>query len=75
MKRYLPGSALRALYNTLVHHFYLYGIILWGPCNNFCSNKLRSLKRKALKPLGRIGWQSSSKHIFHKFKILKMDDL
>ena len=71
----LPTSALITLYYALVHPFLFYGISVWRSTNKTFFTKLRSLQNKALKAIGHLGWHVSPKHLYSKFKILKLDDV
>ena len=75
LNKVLPISALKTLYYALVHPLLFYGIIIWGSTNNSYLTKLRSLQNKALKAIGHLGWRTSPKHLYRKFKILKLNDL
>ena len=67
-----PISALKTLYHALVHPLLFYGIIIWVSTNNSYLTKLRSLRNKALKAIGYLGWRTSPKHLYRNFKILKL---
>ena len=75
LNKYLPTSALITLYYALVHPFLFYGINVWGSNNKTFFTKLRSLQNKALKAIGHLGWHASPKHLYSRFKILKLDDV
>ena len=75
LNKVLPISALKTLYYALVHPLLFYGIIIWGSTNNSYLTKLRSPQNKALKAIGHLGWRTSPKHLYRKFKILKLHDL
>ena len=72
LNKYLPTSALKTLYYALIHPFFSYGI---RSCNKTVSAKLKSLQNKTLKAIGRLNWRKSPKHLYHRFEILKIDDL
>ena len=75
LNKYLPTSALKTLYYALIHPFFSYGIIIWGSSNKSFSAKLKSLQNKTLKANGRLNWRTSPIHLYHRFEILKIDDL
>ena len=75
LNKYLPPSALKTLYYALIHPFFSYGIIIWGSSYKSFSAKLKSLQNKSLKAIGRLNWRTSPIHLYHRFEILKIDDL
>ena len=75
LNKVLPISALKTLYYALVHPLLFYGIIIWGSTNNSYLTKLRSIQNKTLKAIGHLGWRTSPKRLYCKFKILKLNDL
>ena len=75
LNKYLPTCALITLYYPLVHPFLFYGISVWGSTNKTFFTKLRSMQNKALKAIGRLGWPTSPKHLYNRFKILKLGDV
>ena len=55
--------------------FLFYRISVWGSTNKSFFSKLRSLQNQAFKAIGYLGWHASPKHLYNRFKILKLGDV
>lgn len=70
LKNFLPSSALRNIYNSLVAPHLNYGIIIWGG-----NNKLFTLQKKAVRIICKSRYNAHTTPLFKKLGILKLDDL
>lgn len=74
--RYLvPPKYLKTLYDSLVHPYLTYGIVLWGGTCKSYLNKIRISQRKAVRYIHRSSYNAHTNPLFSESKILKLDDI
>ena len=76
IKNFLPHSALKTLYYSLVHPHLTYGLLAWGqsiPCSSL--NKTFLLQKRAIRIINRVAYTSHTDPLFKTSKILKLHDL
>ena len=71
LKRFLPFSVRKMLYNTLVHSYLNNGILVWG----FAPDRLIVLQKKAVRAVMCANYNSHTEPIFKELKIVKVEDL
>ena len=75
LRYYLPSYTLLNLYFALVHSNLLYGLLVWGSTYKSYLTKLKKLQNKALKIITNSCPRERVTPLYHKLKILKLDDL
>ena len=73
LKRFIPISCLKTLYNSLVEPQLRYGIICWG--NSPEANRLKKVQKRSLRILGNARYNAHAEPIFKENFILNLDDL
>ena len=71
LKRFLPTSILKMLYNSLIVSRLNYGILAWG----FNINRLAVLQRKAIRAIFRTKYNAHTEPYFKVHKLLKLEDI
>ena len=71
LKRFLPQSILRTLYNSLILPHLSYGILNWG----FKPGRLIKLQKWAIRTINNSKYNSHTEPLFKKNKLLKLDDI
>ncbi len=73
VKNFLPITALRTLYFSLVHSYLNYGIQIWG--NSQHIGKLFLLQKRALRTINKSQYRSHTEPLFKSSMILKIEDM
>lgn len=71
LKRFLPQSILKTLYNSLILPHLSYGILTWGTK----SSRLVKLQKYAVRTITNSKYNAHTEPIFKKLKLLKIQDL
>ena len=71
----LPTAALITLYNSLIHPYLCYGIVLLGTARKTQLTKLTVLQNKAMRATGCSDWRMSANPLYARFKVLKLHDI
>ena len=71
LKRFLPMSILKTLYNSLILPHLSYGILSWGPK----SNRLLKLQKWAIRTVTNSKYNAHTDPIFKKLGLLKIHDI
>ena len=71
LKRYLPETILRLLYNYLVLPHLQYGILIWG----FKPGRLFKLQKRAMRIITNSRYNAHTEPIFRRLNLLKLDDI
>ena len=71
LKRFLPQSFLKTLYNSLILPHLTYGILTWG------SNpgRLNKLQKWAIRTINNSKYNSHTEPLFKKNNLLKLSDI
>ena len=72
-KNCLPFSALKCLYDTLVHSKLNYAIVAWG--NAISVNKLFLMQKRAVRIIHKKKYRAHTDPLFRQSNILKLQDL
>ena len=75
LRYHLPSHTLLNLYFALIHSNLLYGLLVWGSTYKSYLTKLKKLQNKALKIITNSCPRERVTPLYHKLKILKLDDL
>ena len=73
MKHFLPHSALKSLYYSIIHCHFTYCISVWG--NSSSSEKLFKLQKRAVRIINKSNFRSHTDPLFKADLILKLNDL
>ena len=73
LKYFLPKSALKMIYNTLIQSHLNYGILMWGQSPHI--NKLEVQQKKAIRAINLAKYNSHTSQLFKRLKILKLKDM
>ena len=71
LKRYLPLSILRTLYNALVLPHFQFSILNWG----FKANKIVRLQKRAIRVITNSKYNAHVEPLLKKFNLLKISDI
>ena len=75
-KHFLPKTALRTLYQSLIHSQLLYGITAWGPAIHTTNNNTTfKLQKKAIRIINKMSYRAHTDPLFKTTKILKLQDV
>ena len=72
---YLPVSALKTIYYTLVYHYLTYGIILWGSTYKKYLTKLFIIQTKIVRSILKRNSEELSHPLFTCLKLIKLNDV
>ena len=75
VKKTLPLSALKTLYNSLIQPHLNYGIIAWGCASLSMLRQTVVLQKRAMRLINNASYNSHTEHLFKKNSILKINDL
>ena len=71
LKKILPKSCLKNIYQALIHSHLNYGVLLWG----YESHRIFKLQKRALRLLSKTHYLAHTDPLFKKEKILKVADI
>ena len=71
----LPGNLKKQLYYSLVQSRILYGIEVYGACNDTLLNKVQVMQNKLLKVLFNLPYRHNTNQIHSMLKLLKVKDI
>ena len=71
LKRFLPMTTLKLLYNSLILPHLQYGILSWG----FHCHRVFKLQKRAMRIISLSKYNSHTDPIFKKLNILKLEDI
>ena len=71
LKRYLPLSILRTLYNALVLPYFQFSILNWG----FKANKVVRLQKRAIRVITNSKYNTHVEPLLKKLNLLKISDI
>lgn len=74
-KHIISRSHRKTLYDSLVHSYISYGIVLWGSTYSSNLQKIRICQKKALRCIYGSVYNAHTDPLFRDSKILKFDDL
>lgn len=72
LNHYIPASALKSVYYTLIHPHLQYRCILWGNAPAKYTKLLKVIQIKAVRCLRRLKYNDCVLHVFKSFRILKL---
>ena len=75
LKHMIGKQYLKTLYDSLVHSYLSYGVILWGGTYSTHLNAIRVSQKKALRCIYNSKYNTHTHPLFQDSKILKFDDL
>ena len=74
-KNVVPLKHLKTLYDSLIHPYISYGIVLWGSTYSSYLQKIRICQNKAIRHIYRSAYNAHTDPLFKESKILKLDQL
>lgn len=75
LKPFVPVPILKLIYNSLFYPYLNHAILIWGNAYTSTLNPLRILQKKAIRAILDEDWNSHTPPLFHKLKILMLDDI
>ena len=75
LNKFLPQSALLKIYYSLIHPYFNYAMETWFNINQYSSNKLVVLQKKAMRAIFNEPYNSHSTKLFKNCNTLKLYDL
>lgn len=75
IRDFTPYNILLKMYNSLVHPYLLYGILVWGDASQVHLNPIQVVQKKILRIITQSDYRAPSKPLFFAAKILKVHDL
>ena len=75
LKHVVSSRYLKTLYDSLVHSYITYGIVLWGGTCPSYINAIRICQKKAMRCIHNSVYNAHTDPLFRTSKILKFDDL
>ena len=73
LKNFMPHKQLKMIYYAIFHSHLNYGLMFWG--SSKFRKKLEILQKKALRIICNRNFNSHTNPLFHKTKILKLEDM
>ena len=74
-KNFVPLKHLKTLYDSPIHPYISYGIVLWGSTYSSYLQKIRICQKKAIRHIYRSAYNAHTDPLFKESKILKLDQL
>ncbi len=74
-KHIIPMKHTKTLYDSLVHSYISYGIVLWGSTYSSHLQQLRVCQKKAVRCIYKSAYNAHTDPLFRSSKILKLDEL
>ena len=71
----ITGWISSTLYDSLIHPYISYGIVLWGSTYSSYLQKIRICQKKAIRHIYRSAYNAHTDPLFNESKILKLDQL
>ena len=71
LKNFLPTNVLRTIYNSLIHSYINYGIVIWG----WQANNIFKLQKRAIRTVSKTNYTAHTSPLFRYLKILKLPDI
>ena len=74
-KHLIPTSYMKTLYDSLIHSYLTYGILLWGSTYQTYMKKLEVIQKKSIRSIYNAPYNSHTTSLFKDSKILKLKDV
>ena len=74
LKKQIPKSYLKIIFNSLLMSHLLYGITVWGGSPKNCLDRLIKLQKKAVRHVCNVKYNHHTDPLFHQLKCLKLND-
>ena len=71
LKRFLPSTTLKLLYNSLILPHLQYGILSWG----FEHSRVFKLQKRAMRIISLSKYNAHTEPIFKRFNLLRLEDI
>ena len=75
LRPFVNEATLRKVYFSLIYSILQYCISCWGQTSKCYLEPLNALNRRALRIICNVPWNTHTTPLFHKLKILKLEDL
>lgn len=70
LRSFLHPKVLLLLYYTLIQPYLIYGIEVWGSAYNNALTPIVRMQKKALRCIANCSWNSPSRELFNRYKVL-----
>lgn len=71
LKHFLPTNILQTIYNSLIHSYINYGIVIWG----WKANNIFKLQKRAIRMITKSNFTAHTSPLFKYLNILKLPDI
>ena len=71
LKHTLPGSALKTIYDSLIHSHLCYGILTWG----YNLTRIKKIQKRAIRLISNKKYNAHTQPLFRKLNILVIEDI
>ena len=75
VKKLLPPSSLKLLYNSFIQPHLQYGLAVWGGCSGQNKNRIISIQKRAIRTITKSYYSAHTEPKLKKHGLLKFDDL
>ena len=74
-KKLIPQRYLKIMYDSLIHSYLNFGIVLWGSTLKTYLNRLQILQKKALRAIHNAPYNAHTQPLFESSRILNLNNL
>ena len=74
VKKSIPSSSMKILFNSLIFPHYSYCLEAWGSCQSKYLKRIQILQKKAVRAISSANWLSHTEPRMKKLGILKVED-
>ena len=75
VKKLLPTSSLKLLYDSFIQPHILYGLPIWGGCSNQNKKRIVNIQKRAIRTITKSSFHAHTEPRLKSHKLLKFDDL
>ena len=75
VKKLLPPSSLKLLYNSFIQPHLQYGLPVWGGCSGQNKNRIVTIQKRAIRTITKSYYSSHTEPRIKKIALLKFEDL
>ena len=75
VKKLLPPSSLKLLYDSFIQPHLLYGLPIWGGCSNQNKKRIVNIQKRAIRTITKSYFTAHTEPRLKSNKLLKFDDL
>ena len=74
VKRCIPLSSMKTLYNSLIFTHYSYCLEAWGSCQQRYLKRIKTIQKKAVRAVCKSNWHSHTEPRMKDMRVLKFED-